>query len=84
MPVYLKILFTVEIGYAKEALGKLNTLWSEPDGLILLYVSISSTSVVTKKSHTSYRFDCTLGTPDMTSGIIAESKSTESASSIMT
>lgn len=26
MPVYLKIFFTVEIGYAKEALGKLNTL----------------------------------------------------------
>ena len=38
MPVYLKILFAVEIGYAKEALGKLHTLWSEPDGLILLYV----------------------------------------------
>ena len=38
MPVYLKILFTVEIGYAKEALGKLHTLWSKPDSLILLYV----------------------------------------------
>ena len=38
MPVYLKIFFTVKIGYSKEALGKLHTLWSEPDGLILLYV----------------------------------------------